>query len=228
MQKKILCNLWIKSYFLSKMETITNLKIGVHIAAWLPLVWLIRDFVNDKLTANPIQAAMQRTGRFALIFLVLTLACTPMRILFGHQKIPALRRMLGLYSFMYACIHLLIYTGLDFGFAWNPILQSLYEKRFIFVGLAAFIMLLLLAITSFRWWMKTLGKNWKRLHWLVYPSAVLVVLHYALAKKGDIFHLQGDILLPLLFACLLLGLYIIRLPGVRHWLAGLRSHPNAA
>jgi len=202
------------------MKTINKLKIIVHVAAWLPVLWLIVDYLNGSLTANPIQAATQRTGRFALIFLLLTLACTPLSVMFRYRGISGLRRTLGLYSFFFAALHLLIYVGLDYGFAWRLIWQSLSEKRFIIAGMSAFVILLLLALTSFRWWMRALGKNWKRLHRLVYPAALLVVLHYAWAKKGDIFRLQGDVLLPGLAALIVLLLFAARLPVLRRWIEG--------
>jgi len=197
------------------MKTITKLKLLTHGGALLPLLWLFWDYFNHQLTVNPIQAAMQRTGKTAIVLLMLTLACTPIYILFKYKPVLGLRRMLGLYTFFYASLHLTIYVGLDYGFNWESIFQNLYEKQYIYIGFAAFLILAILAITSFRWWMKKLGKNWKRLHRLVYLAGILVVLHYAWVKKGDLFALQGDIIGPLLFGILLIALLIVRLPVLR-------------
>jgi methionine sulfoxide reductase heme-binding subunit len=132
------------------------------------------------------------------------------------------RRPLGLYAFLYAAIHLFIFVGVDYGFNFDFLLADIAQKRFIFVGLAAFILLIPLAFTSYRYWQKRLGKNWKRLHRLVYVAALLVVIHVAWAVKGDLFTLQGDIWKPLLAGIVLALLLISRIPGVRRRISGLR------
>jgi methionine sulfoxide reductase heme-binding subunit len=207
-----------------KRPKFLNFQVLLHIAAWIPLAVLIYQFQSGNLTINPIQAATQRTGNIALILLILSLACTPVYSLFRFAPALKARRPLGLYAYMYAAIHLLIFTGLDYGFNLRFIMQEVAEKRFILVGLTAFLILTVLAITSYRWWMVRLGKNWKRLHQLVYVVNVLVVLHFSWAVKGDIFRLQGDILRPLLAGIIVLTLLILRLPPIRRRLR--EQHQN--
>ena len=200
-----------------KRTRLNKLQIITHIGAWIPLIVLVYNFATDNLTVNPIQAATQRTGNIAIILLVLSLACTPVNMLFRVPQVIKLRRPLGLYAYMYAAIHLLIFSVLDYGLRWDLIADTIVEKRFILVGMTSFLLLTRLAVTSFRWWMVRLGKNWKRLHRLVYLVNLLVVLHFAWAKKGDIFRLQGDILFPLLAGMVVITLLMLRLPAVRRW-----------
>ena len=199
----------------SPVKKWTKLQWLVHLSAWLILAKLTWDYFGGNLTINPIQAATQRTGKTALVFLMLSLACTPVSGLFGWKQVLKVRRLLGLYAFGFASGHLLIFSGIDYGFDLGLLWMELTQKPYIWVGASAFSILLLLAITSFPYWMKLLGKNWKRLHRLVYLAGILVVIHYAWAKKGDLFRLQGDILQPLLFGLLLLILLLLRMPKVK-------------
>jgi methionine sulfoxide reductase heme-binding subunit len=172
---------------------------------------------------NPIQAATQRTGKYALIMLVLALACTPVNTLFGWRQVLKVRRTLGLYAFLFAAAHFTIFIWIDYDFNWEFLKADILDKPYIFVGATALLILSALAFTSFRWWMKRMGKNWKLLHRLVYLAGVLVVIHYAWARKGDIFRLQGDILQPLLFGLLVMLLLVLRIPAVRRMVSGKRS-----
>jgi methionine sulfoxide reductase heme-binding subunit len=183
---------------------------------------LVYDFFTNNLTANPIEAATQRSGNIALALLTACLACTPLDILFDFPAVLPLRKTLGLYAFFYAALHLLIYT-FDYGFDWHVILASLWQKPFIFVGLLAFLILLVLAITSFKWWIIKLGKNWKMLQRLVYAAGLLVVLHNAWALKVDFFKLRGNIQQPLTYGLLILILLVLRLPPVRARVKGILS-----
>lgn len=200
-----------------------RLQIVVHVGVWLLLAWLAWDYLSGNLTVNPIQAATQRSGKYALILLVLSLACTPLYRLFGFRQALTVRRPLGLYAFLFAALHFGIFTGLDFGFDWNLLKIEFLERRYILVGLGALSILTPLAITSFKWWMKRLGKNWKRLHRLVYLAGPLVIIHYAWAKKGDLLRLQGDIWQPLLFGGIVLLLLVVRIPVVRRTIQRLRE-----
>ena len=161
----------------------TPLQIGVHLTAWALAIWLVWAYSTGNLTVNPIQDLTQRTGKIALIFLVSSLACTPINTVFGFKPALKVRRALGLYAFVFATSHGLILVGLDYGFDWFLLQLEILDKRYILVGLSAFLILLLLAITSFRWWMRRLGKYWKWLHRLVYLAGILVVLHYRLGEK---------------------------------------------
>ncbi len=211
---------------MSKLKKFTPLQIIVHIGAWLPLIWLLWDYYTGNLTINPIQAATQRTGKYALILLVLSLAATPANTLFGFRQALKVRRALGLYAFMYAAIHLTIFAGLDYGLDWGLLQGAIFEKRFVLVGLGAFLILLSLAATSFKSSMKRMGKNWKRLHKLVYLAGGLVIVHYAWSIKGDVLRLQGDIWQPVLFGLIVLILLVMRIPFVRKWFGGVRQRLN--
>jgi methionine sulfoxide reductase heme-binding subunit len=191
------------------------LRPATHTAALLPLAILVFDYLTNNLTFNPIQAAVQRTGRIALSMLVITLACTPIYILFKLRPVTALRRTFGLYAFFYASVHFLLYTGLDYGFNSNLVLDSFRNNFFIWYGAGTFLILLPMAVTSHRWWMTRLGKNWARLHRLIYLAAVLAVVHYAYALKGNILLLRGNIAMPLLYGAATLLLLTIRVPWVR-------------
>jgi sulfoxide reductase heme-binding subunit YedZ len=191
------------------------LQLIVHTGAWIPLAWLAWTYFSGGLGVNPIQAAEQWTGRFAAGHLALSLACTPLNTLFGWRDTVKVRRALGLYAFMYAGVHLSILIGVDYGFAFDLLWADLASKPFILVGASALLILLALAITSFKWWMRTLGKNWKRLHRLVYLAGPLVALHYAWAQKGDLFSLRGNIALPLAYALIVATLLVLRIPRVR-------------
>jgi len=153
--------------------------IIVNLAALTPLFLLLWNFWNDNLGADPVAYITKKTGQSAIILLGLSLACTPINTVFGFRPALTVRKSLGLYAFMYAALHLLNFVGLDYGFNLNYILaDALLKKRYMIVGLSAFLILLPLAITSTKGWMKSLGRNWKRLHKLVYAAGVLAVLHY--------------------------------------------------
>jgi len=209
----------MKSFF----QRYTPLQVAIHIYGWSALVRLIIDFFNHNLTANPIQALEQRTGRHAITLLVLSLACSPLNNIFGWRELLKRRRALGLYAFMYATIHVIIFIDLDYGLAWSLIIQTVLEKPYILVGMLTFLMLIPLAFTSFDIWKKRLGRNWKRLHQFIYLIAPLAVLHYAWGKKGDFFRLQGEIIRPLIYAVIVIIFLIMRIPRVRKALASLRN-----
>jgi sulfoxide reductase heme-binding subunit YedZ len=202
---------------------------AVHIAAWIPLVVLISDAVNNHLTFNPIQAATQRTGDTAIVLLGLSLACSPISTYLKWKDAIKLRRALGLYAYMYAAVHLWLFVGANYGFQLNFIVPEFLQKYYLWAGLPAFLILSALAATSFRWAMRRLGKNWKRLHRLIYLGAVLVVLHLALVIKGDFFRLAGDIWKPLVATIVIGALLIVRVPPVKHALLSLKrlgAHPT--
>jgi sulfoxide reductase heme-binding subunit YedZ len=202
----------------------SRFQIAVHVAAWAPLAWLIWAWFSDRLTINPIQAATQRSGQFAIVLLLLSLACTPLNSLFGFRAALKVRRALGLYAFLYAAIHFTIFLALDYQFDWQLIGQTILEKRFILVGATALVILAALAATSFDWFKKRMGKKWKALHRMVYLAGALVVLHFAWARKGNLFSLQGDISLPLLAGSILAALLILRVPPVRKRLRNFSSY----
>jgi len=193
----------------------TAAQIAVHLAALTPLALLIWDALHRNLTANPIQAITFRTGKTALILLVLSLACTPLNTVFGIRQAVKWRRPLGLYAFLYAGLHFLVFTVLDYGLDWVLLREAIFEKRYALVGFAAFLLLIPLAITSTRGWMKRLGKRWKRLHQAVYIAGVLVIVHYVWLVKAD----RRE---PLLWGAAVSLLLLLRVPAVRRWIAKIR------
>ncbi len=201
----------------------TPLQIAIHLYAWSALAHILLDFATGNISPNPIQEIEQRTGRHAITLLVLSLACTPLNNIFGWRELIKRRRALGLYAFMYATLHVLIFVHLDYGLAWSLIIQTVFEKPYIIVGLISFLLLIPLAFTSFDIWKKRLGKTWKRLHQIVYLIAPLVVLHFAWSKKGDLFRLQGEIVRPLIYGLIVVLLLIVRIPQVRRAVASLRD-----
>jgi sulfoxide reductase heme-binding subunit YedZ len=208
---------------MTRPKRYTPLQILIHLGAWFPLVRLLFEALTNELTTNPIQHIEQLTGRAATILLFLSLSATPLNSLFGWREMLKRRRALGLYSFMYASIHVLIFLDLDYGLAWSLIIETIFQKPYILVGATAFLLLIPLAITSFDVWKMRLKKNWKRLHQLVYFIAPLVVLHYAWGKKGTFFALQGEIVKPLIYALVLTVLMLLRIPSVRRFIASART-----
>jgi len=189
--------------------------MAVHLYAWAGLAQIAFDFITGHLTANPLQAIQQRTGRLAITLLLLSLACTPLSNLLGWRELLKRSRTLGLYAVMVAVIHILIFLDLDNGIAWDSFTQTIVEKPYILFGIATFLLLIPLAVTSFDIWKVRLGRNWKRLHQLTYLIAPIAVLHYVLSKKGDLFRLQGDILRPVIYGLIVLLLLSLRLPFMR-------------
>jgi sulfoxide reductase heme-binding subunit YedZ len=184
------------------------LAILTHVAALTPLAVMAWEYARGQLSVDPIREITLRTGKAALVLLVLSLTITPVHILFGTRPVLKLRRPLGLYAFLYASLHGLTFVGLDYGFNLGLILREVLQKRFVQAGILAFLLLLPLAITSTRRWMRRLGKNWKRLHRLVYLAALAVVVHFVWLAKGDIRE-------PLAYGAVVLLLLVVRLPFVR-------------
>ncbi len=195
----------------------------MHAYAWSALVIMVYDLFTHHLTANPIQQMELRTGRHALALLVLSLACTPLNTVLGWREPLKRRRALGLYALMYASIHVMIFVDLNNGLAWSYLVDTVIQKSYILYGMAAFLLLVPLAATSFDVWMVRLGKNWRLLHTLVYFAAPIAALHYAMAVKGDIFHLSGDISQPLMYGGLIFMLLFLRLSFIRRGFASIRT-----
>lgn len=199
----------------------TPLQLAIHLYAWSAAVWIIVELLTGTFSINPIQELEQRTGRHAITLLVLSLMCTPLHTIFKFPELLKRRRTLGLYAFMYAVIHVIIFVDLDYGLAWSLIFRTVFEKPYIVVGMITFLMLIPLAVTSFDIWKVRLGKNWKRLHQIIYFIAPLAILHYAWSKKGDFFALSGDIVRPLIYGLVLAVFLILRIPAVRKYIASL-------
>lgn len=164
-----------------------RIKPLVIILCLIPLAFLVFDALTNNLGANPIEKITRRSGDWALRMLLITLAVTPMRILLQQPWLLRLRRMLGLFAFFYACLHITSYVVLDQFFAWDDIVKDIIKRPFITVGFIAFILLIPLALTSTNNMIKRLGAvRWQRLHKLVYLIACLGVLHYFWMVKADL------------------------------------------
>ena len=151
----------------------------------LPLMWLLYLVAQDQLGANPQEALIRATGDWALRFLVIVLAVTPLRELSGLSVLARYRRMLGLFMYFYALLHFLSYSGFDMGFDVADIVIDIAKRPFILVGSLALLLLTPLAATSFNAAIRTLGaKRWQRLHRLVYVVAGLAILHFFWMRAG--------------------------------------------
>jgi sulfoxide reductase heme-binding subunit YedZ len=189
------------------------LQILTHVAALLPLALLTWDYWQGRLI-DPVREITTRTGKTALILLILSLACTPINIIFGFKQVMRVRRALGLYAFMYASPHFLTFVGLNYGFDFDLIAQDLLNQRYVLVGFAAGLLLLPLAITSTPGWQRRLGKNWKRLHRLVYLAGILAIVHFMWLAK--------DNREPLRYGAVVALLLIVRIPGIRRAMSNAR------
>jgi sulfoxide reductase heme-binding subunit YedZ len=199
------------------------LRIGVHLIGSLSLIMLIVKWQTTGLTFNPIQFIEQYLGRAAINMLVLSLAVTPIVTLTGWRKLTKHSRALGLYTFFYFSLHFLTFAVVDYGLNFREIFKLMIEKPFIIIGSSAGLILLALAATSFKYWMKRLGKKWKKLHRLVYLVGGLAVLHNAMALKGSLTNLSGNIVRPLVLGGLITLLLVLRIPTVKRWASSLRQ-----
>jgi sulfoxide reductase heme-binding subunit YedZ len=191
------------------------LRLLVHVGALLPFAWTIWQYWQGLFLVDPVQEITTRTGRTALILLVLTLACTPLHTLFNFKRGLQLQRTLGLYTFLYVSLHFATFVWLDYGFDLSLLQEAIFAQRYVVVGFAAGLILLVLAITSTQGWQRRLGRNWKRLHRLIYLASVLAVVHYAWLVKD----LRG----PLRYGVVVALLLVLRIPRVRKALSRTRS-----
>jgi sulfoxide reductase heme-binding subunit YedZ len=176
----------------------------VFVGSLVPLAYILIQALRGKLGANPIAEGLNNLGLIALIFLIGSLACTPLKTLFGWGWPVRLRRMLGLFAFFYASLHLLTYTGLDQSLDLRAVWKDVTKRPFIFVGMAAFAAMVPLALTSTAASVKRMGSTaWKRLHRLAYLAALLGAVHFYLRVKKDVRE-------PLIYAAILAILLLVR------------------
>ena len=182
----------------------TYIKRLIFILGLWPFLSISIHIFQDSLGANPVEFIERHFGKWALIFLCLTLSMTPLRRITNISQWILYRRMLGLFVFFYASIHLLCYIGLDYHFAWIDIKNDIIKHRFVLVGFLGWILLLPLAITSSDKMIRRLKTNWKLLHRLIYVVAILGVLHFIWLVKKDLTE-------PLIYAAIISILLILRL-----------------
>jgi sulfoxide reductase heme-binding subunit YedZ len=175
------------------------------LAGLTPLLWLLRVGFRGDLTADPLKFITHFTGRTVLVILFVTLTVTPIRQLTGWNGLIRVRRLIGLFAFFYAVIHLLIYLVFDRGLVFAELGADIAKRPYITVGFTAWLILLTLAATSPLAMVRRLGgRRWKLLHRLIYLAAGLGVLHFTWAQKKDI-------RLPLIFAAVLAGIFVVKL-----------------
>ena len=189
-------------------------KIAIFLAALLPLAALAWRGFHDGLGANPIEVITHTTGDWTLRLILTTLAVTPLRKLTRQYWLIGVRRELGLFAFFYGLLHFTTYIWLDKFFDLHEMIKDVYKRPFITAGFTAFVLLIPLAVTSTAGWIRRLGgKNWQRLHRLIYVSAIVGVIHY-------IWLVKADVRKPLQYAFVLSLLLLYR---VGAWIARLRK-----
>lgn len=163
------------------------MKPALFVACLLPLAYVGWKFTTDRLGANPIRELEIETGLWTLRFLAVTLSITPARKAFGWNSLVKYRRMLGVFTFAYACVHLSMWVGVDWFFAWSDMWGEIVKHKYILIGMTTWLVMLPLAITSTKGWVRRLGKRWTTLHRLVYVAAITGTIHYLWAVKKDTF-----------------------------------------
>ena len=189
------------------------IKFPVFLACLVPAGYLAWRAWHQDLTANPIEYITHFTGDWAIRLIVTTLAVTPLHKTWPRANLIAFRRMIGLFAFFYATLHFSTWLGVDKFFDLQEIGRDFVKRRFIIVGLTAFLLMVPLAVTSTTGWIRRLGKRWRRLHRLIYATAVLAVIHYYWLVKSDV-------RLPLLYGSLVAVLLGYRVVA---WLRGRRA-----
>ena len=180
------------------------LKTAIWLTGLGPIVWLTVGFFRGTLGVLPVDTIILVQGRWTLVFLLATLAVTPIRRITGWNRVIQVRRLLGLFAFFHACVHFLAYAGIDQLFAVGYIIEDVLDRRYITAGFTALVLMIPLAVTSTKGWIRRLGKRWGKLHRLAYLSASLGVLHFYWKVRADTFW-------PLVAALTLAGLFAVRL-----------------
>ena len=178
-------------------------KPSIFFLSLIPFFVIIYKIYFNQLGPEPVKEITHHTGEWTLIFICLTLAMTPLKRLTNLNIWIQFRRMLGLFVFFYATIHLFTYVGIDYRFKWEPIFDDVIKKKYIYIGFSAWLLLIPLAITSSQKMMKLLKHNWKKIHKLIYVIAIFGALHYIWLSKTIFFK-------PLIFAIIIIILFLFR------------------
>ena len=193
---------------MNKKRRVLLLKGLVWLLCLAPGVWLVWRGFTDRLGANAIEEVLHRLGDTSLVILLVTLSITPIRRLTGWNDLAPLRRPLGLFAFFYLTTHFLWYAVVDEGLAFEFIIEDVIERPYILAGFTAWLMLIPLAITSTKGWIRRLKKNWQKLHRLVYVATGLGVLHFYWQVKADTYW-------PLVATTVLVALMLLRIRQAR-------------
>ena len=182
------------------------LKPAVFVTALIPFFVLVLRVMQNDLGPDPAQELAKETGEWTLRFLVLTLALTPLSQLTGKPQFVRIRRMVGLFTLFYATVHFLVWMSFLLAFRWVAIGEELVQRPFITVGFAAYMILVALGITSPQFMLRKLGKNWKKLHRLIYAAAILGLIHLLWILRTDV----GEAALYGLIVAVLLGFRVVK------------------
>lgn len=192
---------------------VLGLKVVLWLSALAPAAWCVAGYFFDWLGANPIEKLTHVTGMSALVLLLVTLGVTPFRRLTGWNPVIQLRRPLGLFAFFYVCVHFSIWMVLDLGLRLDWVWDDIKERPYITVGFTGFLILIPLAVTSTKGWIRRLGRRWAKLHRGIYVAASLGVIHYYWLVKADV-------RLPLRLGAVLAVLLVLR---AVFWWSGRRE-----
>ena len=179
-------------------------KIIVFFLSLWPIYIITYQIIFNQLGPEPVDRIINHFGEWTLIFILLTLSMTPMRKITKSLEWIKFRRMLGLYAFFYASVHMLSYVGLDYRFDFAPLINDVLKKKFIFIGFSAWLLLIPLAVTSSEKMVRLLKHNWKKIHRLIYVIAIFGVLHFIWLSKTIFFK-------PLIFLIVLIILLLFRI-----------------
>ena len=191
------------------------LRAAIHAGALAPIIYAAWQYARGDFFVAPIAEMLTRSGRTGIYLLLITLACTPIHILTGWREAVRARRTVGLYTFFYVALHLLIFIGWDYGFAWGQIWRAITSQPYVIVGFAAFLILVALALTSTHGWQKRLGKRWLWLQRGIYLAAALDILHVLWLSKTPQRAIRYAVILGILL--------LIRLPPIRTNIIKLRQ-----
>ena len=179
-------------------------KPSIFILCTIPFLFIFYKILFSKLGPEPVKEITHFTGEWTLIFICLTLSMSPLKRLTNLSIWISFRRMLGLFIFFYATLHLLTYIGLDYRFDWNPIFDDVIKKKYVFIGFAAWLLMVPLAITSSQKMIKLLRNNWKKIHRLIYVIAIFGSFHYIWLSKTIFFK-------PLIYFIIIVVLLLLRI-----------------
>jgi sulfoxide reductase heme-binding subunit YedZ len=179
-------------------------KPSIFILCTIPFLFIFYKILFSKLGPEPVKEITHFTGEWTLIFICLTLSMSPLKRFTNLSIWISFRRMLGLFIFFYATLHLLTYIGLDYRFDWNPIFDDVIKKKYVFIGFAAWLLMVPLAITSSQKMIKLLRNNWKKIHRLIYVIAIFGSFHYIWLSKTIFFK-------PLIYFIIIVVLLLLRI-----------------